>query len=93
MGLEPYTSYKNGKHTVGIVRTRATKKNIRPNDPRGQRNALRAKTSNFDALCASKFDFDGDFDRLAAVWNNVFDDQVAVLRALPAGGRDAGSTR
>ncbi|ANJ74978.1 tyrosine-type recombinase/integrase [Ralstonia insidiosa] len=32
-------------------------------------------------------------DRLAAVWNNVFDDQVAVLRALPAGGRDAGSTR
>jgi integrase len=32
-------------------------------------------------------------DRLAAVWNNVFDDRVAVLRALPPGIRDAGSTR
>ncbi|MDO3569566.1 site-specific integrase, partial [Ralstonia pseudosolanacearum] len=32
-------------------------------------------------------------DRLAAVWNNVFDDRVAVLRALPPGLRDAGPTR
>lgn len=31
-------------------------------------------------------------DRLAAVWNNVFDDRVAVLRALPPGIRDAGPT-
>jgi hypothetical protein len=28
-------------------------------------------------------------DRLSAVWNNVFDDRVAVLRALPPGDRDA----
>ncbi|AST27417.1 tyrosine-type recombinase/integrase [Ralstonia pseudosolanacearum] len=32
-------------------------------------------------------------DRLAVVWNNVFDDRVAVLRALPPGLRDAGPTR
>jgi integrase len=32
-------------------------------------------------------------DRLAAVWNNVFDDRVAVLRALPPGARDAGAAR
>jgi len=32
-------------------------------------------------------------DRLAAVWNNVFDDRVSVLRALPSGIRDAPPTR
>ena len=32
-------------------------------------------------------------DRLAAVWNNVFDDRVAVLRALPPGIRDASPAR
>lgn len=32
-------------------------------------------------------------DRLAAVWNDAFDDRLAVLRALPPGIRDAGRTR
>lgn len=32
-------------------------------------------------------------DRLASVWNNAFDDRVAILRALPAGVSDAGPTR
>jgi hypothetical protein len=32
-------------------------------------------------------------DRLANVWNNAFDDRVAILRALPAGVSDAARTR
>ncbi|MNY69119.1 hypothetical protein D3C86_2070100 [compost metagenome] len=31
-------------------------------------------------------------DRLSAIWNNVFDDRIAVLRALPSGARDVGAT-
>lgn len=48
-----------------------------------------SRTSDMPALYARAV-FE---DRLAAVWNNVFDDRVAVLRALPPGLRNADPTR